>query len=118
MRRRTTTQKLNAAITNNLLKVTRAECYYKTSRRTVSIDDDTFIENLQFLSEAGYFADCIGWTYEKDFKTNGYIVECSRTDGNSENIVTVYLCANDGVSDGDLERVLVIEESEEFAEKV
>ena len=113
MRKRTTTQKLNSAITSNLLKVQKAECYYKTSRKTETIDNDTFIENLQFLSEAGYFADCIGWTFEKDFKTDGYIIECSRTDGNSENIITVYLCVSGDVSDGDLEKVLAVEESEE-----
>ena len=113
MKKRTSTAKLNAAITNNMLHIVKAECYYKTSRRTEIIGNNTLIENLQFLSEAGYFADCIGWTFERDFKTDGYIVECSRTDGNSENIVTVYLCANNGASDGDLEKVLVIEESEE-----
>ena len=113
MRRRTTTQKLNAAITNNLLKIVKAECYYKTSRKTEVIANDTFIENLQFLSEAGYFSDCIGWTFEKDFKTDGYICECSRTDGNSENIVTVYLCAGDGVDVDEIEKMLAVEESEE-----
>lgn len=113
MKRRTTTKQLNSAIANNLLKIQKAQCYYKTSRKTVTIDDDTFIENLHFLSEAGYFSDCIGWTYEKDYKTNGYIAECSRTDGNSENIVTVYLCANDGVECEDVEKMLVVEETEE-----
>ena len=113
MKKRTSTPKLNTAITNNLLKIIKAECYYKTSRKTVSIDDDIFIENLQFLSEAGYFSGCIGWTFEKDFKTDGYIAECSRTDGNSENIVTVYLCVGDCVSAEDLEKVLAVEEIEE-----
>ena len=32
MRRRTTTKKLQQAITNNLLHITKAEVYYKTSR--------------------------------------------------------------------------------------
>ena len=113
MRKKTTTRQLNSAITNNLLKVQKAECYYKTSRKTVTIDDDTFIENLQFLSEAGYFSGCIGWTFEKDFKTNGYIAECSRTDGNSENIVIVHLCAGDDVECESIEKVLVVEEMEE-----
>ena len=113
MRKRTTTQKLNSAITNNLLKVQKAQCYYKTSRKTEIIDADTFRESLDFLCESGVFASCIGWTFEKDFKTNGYIAECSRTDGNSENIVIVHLSVGDGVIDGDLEKVLVIKESEE-----
>ncbi len=113
MRKRTTTQKLNSAITNNLLKVQKAQCYYKTSRKTETIDNDTLTENLQFLCESGVFASCIGWTFEKDYKTNSYIAECSRTDGNSENIVIVHLSVGDGVIDGDLEKVLVIKESEE-----
>lgn len=54
--------------------------------------------------------DCIGWTYSKDYKTNGYIAECSRTDGDSENIVTVYLRVNDGANVEDIERILKIEE--------
>lgn len=113
MKRRTTTKKINDAITNNLVKLTKAEIYHKTTRKTEPIVNDTLIENLQLLSEADYFADCIGWTFERDYKTNGYITECSRTDGYSENIVTLYLSAGDGVSNGDVEKVLVKEESEE-----
>ena len=112
MKRRTTTQKLQQVIIKNLLHVVKAECYYKASRKTEIINNDTLIENLQFLSESGVFSGCIGWTYEKDYKTNGYIAECSRTDGNSENIITVYLCAGDDVNVEDLEKVLLKEESE------
>lgn len=110
MKRRTTTQKINSAITDKLLIPIRAECYHKTTRQTEAIDNSTLVENLQFLSESGCFTDCIGWTFEKDFKTTGYIAECSRTDGNSENIVIVHLSVGDGVIDGDLEKVLVFEE--------
>jgi len=110
VKRRTTTKKINDAITNNLVKLTKAEVYHKTSRKIEVIDNDTLTENLQFLCESGYFADCIGWTYEKNYKTNGYIAECSRTDGNAENIIIVYFCTGVGVSDGDVEKVLVFEE--------
>lgn len=113
MKRRTTTQKINSAITDKLLIPIRAECYHKTTRQTEAIDNSTLVENLQFLSESGCFTDCIGWTFEKDFKTGNYIAECSRTDGNSENIVTVHLSAGDGRNAEDIERVLKVEETEE-----
>lgn len=112
MKRRTTTQKINSAITNKLLIPIRAECYHKSTRKTETIDNGTLVENLQFLCESGIFVDCIGWHYEKDYKTNSYIAECGRTEGNAENIITVHLCTGDGVIDGDLEKVLVKEESE------
>ena len=113
MRKRTTTRKLNNAITNNLLILTKAEVYHKTTRKTEPIVNDTLIENLQLLSKSNVFASCIGWTYEKDYKTNSYIAECGRMEGNVENIITLYLSAGDGVSNEDLEKVLVKEETEE-----
>ena len=113
MKRRTTTRQLSSAITNNLLILTKAEIYHKTTRKTEPIVNDTLIENLQLLSESDVFASCIGWTFCKDYKTNGYIAECGRTDGYSENIVTLYLSAGDGVSNGDIEKALVKEETEE-----
>ena len=112
MKKRTTTKQLNSAITNNLLKLQKAQCYYETSRKTEIIDVDTFRESLDFLCET-IFASCVGWHYEKDYKTNSYITECGRTEGNAENIITVHLCVGDGVSDGDWEKVLVVEETEE-----
>lgn len=113
MKRRTTTRQLSSAITNNLVKLTKAKVYHKTTRKTEPIVNDTLIENLQLLSESDVFASCIGWTYEKDYKSNGYIAECGRMEGNVENIITLYLSAGDGVSSGDVEKVLVKEESEE-----
>lgn len=112
MKRRTTTQKINSAITDKLLIPIRAECYHKTTRQTEAIDNSTLVENLQFLSESGCFTDCIGWTFEKDFKTGNYIAECSRTDGNSENVVTTYLRVNDSSNVEDIERTLLLQESE------
>lgn len=113
MKRRTTTQKINSAITNNLLIPIKAECYNKTTRKIETINSGTLAENLQSLCESGVLALCIGWTFEKDFKTNGYIAECSRTDGNSENIVTVHLSVGDGVNAENIEEALKIEETEE-----
>ena len=111
MKRRTTTQKINSAITNNLLIPIKAECYNKTTRKIETINSGTLAENLQSLCESGVLALCIGWTYEKNYKTNGYIAECGRTEGNAENIITVYLCVGDGVNAEEINEILrVIEE--------
>ena len=109
MMRRTTTQKLYNAISNNLLQVTKAEVYYKTSRET-DIITDSFLENFQFLCESGCFMDCVGWHYERDYKTGDYIIETGRMDGNSENVVIAYLRVNDDVSINEVERILKFEE--------
>ena len=60
MRRRTTTQKLQQAIANNLLVIKKAEIYFKTSKKTETIDADKFKESLDFLCESGVFSDCVG----------------------------------------------------------
>ena len=88
MRKRTTTQKLHEAITDNLLQITKAEIYYKTSRKTETIDVAKIHENLSFLCEAGIFSDAIGWHYERDHKLNGYIAETGRMNPDTEIIVT------------------------------
>lgn len=106
MKRKTTTAQINELLTTNLLTVIKVECYHKTSRQTDHINPESFIEDFQFLCESGIFADCIGWYFEKVYKTNQYIVECCRLDGGAENIVTVYLRANDGVSDEDVRKAL------------
>lgn len=54
--------------------------------------------------------DCVGWHYERDYRTGNYIIETGRMDGNSESIVTAYLRVNDGVNVEDIERTLKIEE--------
>lgn len=112
MKRRTTTKKINDAITNNLVKLTKAEVYHKTSRKTEVIDNIIITENLLFLCESGVFVDCIGWTFERDYKANSYIAECGRREGDSENIVTVYLCAGDGVEREFIDRALSVIEEE------
>ena len=94
----TTTRKINEAIASNLVQITKAEVYYKTSSKTETIDVNKLKENFDFLCEAGIFTECIGWYYERDGKSDGYIVETGRTNPNSEIIVTVYLgvCGDDG----------------------
>lgn len=110
MKRRTTTKQLNTAISNNLLQIIKAERYNKTSRRTDVIDADTFKESLEFLGET-LFADCVGWHYERDYKTGQYIIEVGRMDGDSDYII-VHLCASDDVNVEDIDKTLSVAEDE------
>lgn len=112
MKRKTTTAQINEALTSNLLTVTKAEVYYKSSRQTNAIDAESFLEDFQFLCESGIFADCIGWYFEKDFKTGLYIAEAGRSDAYSENIVTVYLRVGEGANTEDVEKALLMEEED------
>ena len=112
MKRRTATVQINEALTNDLLTITKVECYYKTSRITDLIKSESFLEDFQFLCESGIFADCIGWYFEKVYKTNKYIIECCRLDGGAENIITILLRVNDGVSDDDVKNALLMKEED------
>lgn len=111
MRRITTTNKINEATTNNLLNITKAEIYYKTSGKTETIETDKFYEDFSFLCESGCFANAVGWYYERDIKSKGYIAETGRMNPDSEIIITVYLCVCNGASKENVEKELnVIEE--------
>lgn len=108
MKRRTTTRKLNSVITNNLVKITNAECYYKTSRKTETIDTDKFKDSLDFLCESGVFADFVDWHYEKNISAKDeYIFDSGAMNPYSENVVTVYLHVGDDVNVEDIERALL-----------
>lgn len=109
MKRMTTTKQISDVLSNNLLQVTKAEVYYKISRKT-DIITDSFLENLQFLCESGCFVNCVGWHYERDYRTGDYIIETGRMDGNSENVVIARLRVNGGVSVENIEKILKIEE--------
>ncbi len=110
MKRKTTTAKINEALTTNLLTVTRAEVYHKTSRQTNVINPESFIEDFKFLCESNIFMDCVGWTYQQNHRTGGYVLETGRSDGDSENIITIFLRVNENVNVEDIERTLKIEE--------
>ena len=112
MRKQTTTKQLNSAITNNLPHNTKAGVYYKTSRKTEIIDPDKFKDSLDFLCESGVFADAIGWHYERDFRTNGYIAETGRMNPDTEIIVIVYLGICEGVIGEKIEKILEVTEEE------
>lgn len=112
MKRKTTTAQINEALTNDLLIITKAECYHKTSRQTNVINPESFIDDFQFLCESGIFADCVGWHYQKDYKTNQYIAEAGRTDAYSENIATVHMRVNEGVKIEDIEKVLLMKKED------
>ncbi len=110
MQRKTTTQQLNSAISNNLLRIIKAEIHHKTSRKTETMDADRFQENFDFLCESGCFADAIGWHFEKDCKSGRYIIESGRMNPDSEIIVTTYLGVCGSVGREDVERTLLFEE--------
>lgn len=111
MRRRTTTRQLQQVITDNLLHVVKAETYYKSSRKTETIDADKFKDSLDFLCETGVFADFVDWHYEKNMSAKDeYILDSGAMNPYSENVVTVYLCVDDDVSVEDIEKALKIEE--------
>ena len=112
MKRRTTTAQINEALANDLLTITKVECYHKTSRQTNVINPESFIDDFQFLCESGIFADCVGWHCQKDYKTNQYIAETGRMDGDSENIITVHMRVNEGVKIEDIEKVLLMKEED------
>ena len=109
MKQMTTTKQISDVLSNNLLQVAKAEVYHKTSRET-DIITDSFLENFQFLCEAGCFMDCVGWHQDRDYKTGDYIIETGRMDGNSENVVIAYLRVCNGTNKGEIERMLLFEE--------
>lgn len=110
MRRRTTTQKLQQVITNNLLHITKAEVYHKTSRNTEVIPNDKFLEYVDFLCESGIFMDAIGWHFERNHKTDNYEVETGRMNASVDVIVTAYLRINGNATDEEIEKALLFEE--------
>ncbi|NBI86938.1 hypothetical protein D3Z47_12270 [Lachnospiraceae bacterium] len=110
--RRTTTQKLQQVITNNLLHITKAEIYNKTTQETETIPNDNFLESFDFLCEA-IFSQCIGWYYEKNIKTKDYEIECCRRDGSVDVIITAYFRKSDGVNEEDIDEMLLKIEEEE-----
>lgn len=105
MKRMTTTKQISDVLSNNLLQVAKAEVYHKTSRET-DIITDSFIENFQSLCESGCFMACVGWHYERDYRTGDYIIETGRMDGDSEDIVIAHLQVNDGVNVEGIEKAL------------
>ena len=113
MRKRTTTKQLNSAITNNLLHITKAEIYYKTSRKTETIDVDKFKDSLDFLCESGVFADFVDWHYERNISAKDeYILDSGAMNPYSENVVTVYLRVAENVIGEKIEKMLEVTEEE------
>lgn len=113
MRKRTTTQQLSTAITNGLLQITKAEIYYKTSRKTETIGADKFKEDLDFLCESGVFADFVDWHYERNLSVKDeYMFDSGAMNPYSENVVTVYLRVGKDVNVEDIKRTLLFLEEE------
>ncbi len=113
MKKRTTTQQLNSAISNNLLHITKAEVYYKTSRKTKTIETDKFKDSLDFLCESGVFADFVDWHYERNISAKDeYILDSGAMNPYSENVVTVYLRVAENVIGEKIEKMLEVTEEE------
>lgn len=111
MRKRTTTGQLNSAIKNNLLHITKAECHYKSSNRIDEISIETFLDNLAFINESGVFSGFIDWHYEKNLsEKDEYIFDSGAMNPYSENVVIAHLCANESVSDAEINEVLLFQE--------
>ena len=111
MRQKTTTQKLHEAISNNLLKIVKVQCSYKSSNRIDEINKEEFKDNLDFLSESGVFSGFIDWHFEMSPSEKGeYIIESGAKNPYSENIVTVYLRVGENVDVEDIEGSLLYEE--------
>lgn len=109
MRRRTTTKQLQQALSDNMLAISKAEAYNKTTCQIDEISIGTFKDSLDFLCET-IFSDSIGWYFERDYKTGDYIIECSRMDRSVDNIITVYLHVCGDVGGEDVERILLFTE--------
>lgn len=112
MRKVTTTNKINTAINNNLLQITKAEVYCKTSGKTETMDTKRFQENFSFLCESGIFMDTIGWHFERDCKTGLYITECGRMNPDSEIIISVYMDVCNGACRENIQMTLEVTEEE------
>ena len=112
MRKQTTTKQLQNAISNNLLQITKAEVHYKTFGKTETIDAAKIHENFSFLCESGCFVDAVGWHFERDFKSRGYIIECGRMNPDTEIIVAIYLGVGEGVIEEKIEKILEVTEEE------
>lgn len=108
MRKRTTTQKLQQVITDNLLVIEKIDVYHKTTRQTDVISADTFKDSLDFLCESGVFVDFVDWHYERNISTKDeYKVDSGAMNPYSENVVTVYLRVADGMNGEDIDRTLL-----------
>lgn len=109
MKRNTTTKQLNDAITNNILAVTKVKCEYKEiEERTEIINNDAFIELLQYLNESGVLAANVDWKYEKSIHSDReYIVESGCMNPYADNIIIVHLRVCNGVSDDEVEKILL-----------
>lgn len=115
MRKRTTTKQLLEAITTKgLLEVIKVECSHKSSSRIDEMDKEEFLDNLAFINESGIFAGFIDWNYESGLLgKDGYIAGSGAMNPYAENVVTVYMEPSEGVTDEEITKILLFEESEE-----
>lgn len=113
MRRQTSTRQIQKAIKDNLLILKKTELYNKTTKETETVPNDKFLEYFDFFCESGIFMDAIGWHYERDHRTDDYIIETGRVNGDSDVIITAYLRMDDSTTEEEIEKILLFEELED-----
>ena len=107
MRKRTTTQQLQNALSSNLLQVVKAEIHHKSSKKVDILSIDSLKESLEFLAET-IFSGMLEWNYERNANADSeYILDSGRKNPHSEIIITVYLKACENASDEDIEKELL-----------
>lgn len=113
MKKQTTTKQLFEAIKNDMLKVTKVEVHYKSSNKTDRLKNIVaFQESLEYLLEAGIFADCISWHYENKYGTRDYRADSGSMNPYSEKVIIIHLCACDGTNVEDVNKALGMIEEE------
>ena len=96
-----------------MMEVVKVEYYNKDTYTTAVIDNDVFTENFQFLAESGKLTSCLGWTYERNFKSkNEYIFETGRMNAECDGYLTVWMRLKDGVSMDEVEKMLLMIEED------
>lgn len=110
MKRKTSTRQIQNTIKSNQLILQSAEVYNKTTQETETIPNDKFMECFDFFCKSGIFMDAVGWHFERNNKTDDYLFESGRMNGDVDIIVSVYCYKNDGVCTEEIEKLLYIEE--------
>lgn len=93
--RRSTAERLQKAITDNLVTVTGVVVNYDR-RGTETISVEKFKEDLEFYTNSGIFADTLDFTFEKNGK-NQIHVAIGKMSSYCYDDVDVILQLNDGV---------------------
>lgn len=108
----TTARQLQKAIDSDIVTITNVEVESKDDYSVKEISPDQFKDNLDFYMESGIFANSLDCKYE--MQGDGLMVDIGNMSPYCDLCITVNLIVNEGVSREDLEKVLKIEEPEEY----